>query len=98
MAIEQYKPYINSLGPGKAFWTVKVDELAAAGGDSTVTFDRPFAKVPEIISTTAISDDAVIAVSVKTVTETQITLSYAPVGAAGSNDVEIKAIVQGQVS
>lgn len=98
MAVTQFTPNLNSLRPGSKIWTVKEDAGAAAGADIVFTFDRAFGKVPEVLSVVAESSDAIIAASVKDVTETTITIGFAPVGAAGSADVVITAMVQGQVN
>ena len=98
MAVTQYTPNLNSLRPGSKIWTVKEDAAAAAGADVVFTFDRAFGKIPEVLSVVAESSDAVIAASVKSVTKTGITISFAPVGVAGAADVVITAMVQGQVN
>lgn len=97
MAKEQYTPGLNSLRPGYAIIAVKDDAVAQAGGDVTFIFDQPFAKVPEMISTTAISAGDVVVVTVKELTTSQIVLNVDAAAGTGG-DIEVQAIVQGCVS
>jgi hypothetical protein len=96
MATAYFKPNLNSLRPGYEIVGVSEDAQVAAGGDITITFESAFATAPSVLSIVCEQSNGVATASVKSVSTTQIVLTYAATGLA--DDVKVSAIVQGLVS